>query len=267
MLENFGIRDIIDIILVAIIMYQLYRLVSKSGSLSAIFKGIMAFIAIWILVSYVFEMRLLGAIFDKLVSLGLLVLVIIFQEEIRRFLMSLGSHSAFRSIARFFSSKEGSEISNAITTPIILACINMSKSHTGALIVIEQEIGLKDYEETGENINADISTRLIENIFFKNSPLHDGAMIIAGNKIEAAGCILPVAQNADIPKYMGLRHRAAIGISQETDAKVIVVSEERGKISFASRGQIIPNVTPEELKELLADTIKVKNSDKDKKKK
>jgi uncharacterized protein (TIGR00159 family) len=267
MLENFGIRDIIDIILVAIIMYQLYRLVSKSGSLSAIFKGIMAFIAIWILVSYIFEMRLLGAIFDKLVSLGLLVLVIIFQEEIRRFLMSLGSHSAFRSIARFFSSKDGSEISNAITTPIILACINMSKSHTGALIVIEQEIGLKDYEEAGETINADISTRLIENIFFKNSPLHDGAMIIAGNKIEAAGCILPVAQNVDIPKYMGLRHRAAIGISQETDAKVIIVSEERGKISFASKGQIIPNVTPEELKELLADSIKASNTEKDKKKK
>lgn len=257
MLENFGIRDIIDIILVAILMYQLYKLVSKSGSLSAIFKGIMAFIVIWILVSYVFEMRLLGAIFDKLVSLGLLVLVIIFQEEIRRFLMSLGSHSAFRSIARFFSSKEGSEISNAITTPIILACINMSKSHTGALIVIEQEISLKIYEETGETINADISTRLIENIFFKNSPLHDGAMIISGSKIEAAGCILPVAQNVDIPKYMGLRHRAAIGISQETDAKVIVISEERGKISFASRGEIIPNITPEQLKELLADSIKI----------
>lgn len=256
MLENFGKRDIIDIILVAALMYQLYKLVSKSGSLSAIFKGIMAFIVIWILVSYVFEMRLLGAIFDKLVSLGLLVLVIIFQEEIRRFLMSLGSHSVFRSIVRFFSSKEGNEISDAITTPIILACINMSKSHTGALIVIEQEIGLKDYEEAGESINADISTRLIENIFFKNSPLHDGAMIISGDKIEAAGCILPVAQNVDIPKYMGLRHRAAIGISQETDAKVIVISEERGKISFVSRGEIIPNITPEQLKELLADSIK-----------
>lgn len=236
-------------------MYQLYKLVSKSGSLSAIFKGIMAFITIWIIVSYVFEMRLLGAIFDKLVSLGLLVLVIIFQEEIRRFLMSLGSHSAFRAITRFFTSKDSSEISDVITTPIILACMNMSKSHTGALIVIEQEISLDAYEETGEMINADISTRLIENIFFKNSPLHDGAMIIAGNKIEAAGCILPVGQNLDIPKYMGLRHRAAIGISQETDAKVIVISEERGKISFASKGEIIPNITAEQLKALLADSF------------
>jgi len=210
-------------------------------------------------------MRLLGSIFDKLVSLGLLVLVIIFQEEIRRFLMSLGSHSAFRAIARFFRAGDNHEISDRITTPIILACMNMSKSHTGALIVIEQEINLDAYEETGEIINADISTRLIENIFFKNSPLHDGAMIIAGNRIEAAGCILPVAQNVDIPQYMGLRHRAAIGISQETDAKVIVVSEERGKISFASKGEIIANVTPEQLKELLADTIIVKEDTQKKK--
>lgn len=252
--ENFNIKDIIDILLVAFLMYQMYVLVSKSGSLSAIFKGILAFIVIWILVSYVFEMRLLGAILDKFVSLGLLVLVIIFQDEIRRFLMSLGSHSAFRMIARFFKSKDIYEISDSITALIILACINMAKTKTGALIVIEQEIKLDEFEETGEIIDADVSTRLIENIFFKNSPLHDGAMIISNNRIKAAGCILPVAQNTDIPKYMGLRHRAAIGISEQTDAKVIVVSEERGKISFASRGEIIPNVSPEQLKKLLADS-------------
>lgn len=130
----------------------------------------------------------------------------------------------------------------------------MAKTKTGALIVIEQEIKLDEFEETGEIIDADVSTRLIENIFFKNSPLHDGAMIISNNRIKAAGCILPVAQSTDIPKYMGLRHRAAIGISEQTDAKVIVVSEERGKISFASRGEIIPNVSPEQLKKLLADS-------------
>ncbi len=255
MTENFSIKDIIDILLVAMLMYQLYILVSKSGSLSAIFKGILAFIVIWILVSYVFEMRLLGAIFDKFVSLGLLVLVVIFQDEIRRFLMSLGSHSAFKSIARFFNSKDTYEISDAITAPIINACVNMAKTKTGALLVIEKEIKLDEYEETGELINANVSTRLIENIFFKNSPLHDGAMIISGNRIKAAGCILPVAQNTDIPKYMGLRHRAAIGLTQQTDAMVIVVSEERGKISFVNQGEIIPNVSPEHLKKLLADSF------------
>lgn len=261
MSENFSIKDIIDILLVAMLMYQLYILVSKSGSLSAIFKGILAFIIIWILVSYVFEMRLLGAIFDKFVSLGLLVLVVIFQDEIRRFLMSLGSHSAFKAIASYFKSKDSYEMSDTITAPIIVACTNMAKTKTGALLVIEKEIKLDEFEKTGEVINADVNTRLIENIFFKNSPLHDGAMIISGNRIKAAGCILPVAQNTDIPKYMGLRHRAAIGISQQTDAMVIVVSEERGKISFANQGEIIQNVSPEQLKKLLADSLLV-NTDK-----
>lgn len=261
MSENFSIKDVIDILLVAMLMYQLYVLVSKSGSLSAIFKGILAFIIIWILVSYVFEMRLLGAIFDKFVSLGLLVLVVIFQDEIRRFLMSLGSHSAFKAIASYFKSKDSYEMSDTITAPIIVACTNMAKTKTGALLVIEKEIKLDEFEKTGEVINADVNTRLIENIFFKNSPLHDGAMIISGNRIKAAGCILPVAQNTDIPKYMGLRHRAAIGISQQTDAMVIVVSEERGKISFANQGEIIQNVSPEQLKRLLADSLLV-NTDK-----
>lgn len=261
MSENFSIKDVIDILLVAMLMYQLYVLVSKSGSLSAIFKGILAFIIIWILVSYVFEMRLLGAIFDKFVSLGLLVLVVIFQDEIRRFLMSLGSHSAFKAIASYFKSKDSYEMSDTITAPIIAACTNMAKTKTGALLVIEKEIKLDEFEKTGEVINADVNTRLIENIFFKNSPLHDGAMIISGNRIKAAGCILPVAQNTDIPKYMGLRHRAAIGISQQTDAMVIVVSEERGKISFANQGEIIQNVSPEQLKRLLADSLLV-NTDK-----
>lgn len=261
MSENFSIKDVIDILLVAMLMYQLYVLVSKSGSLSAIFKGILAFIIIWILVSYVFEMRLLGAIFDKFVSLGLLVLVVIFQDEIRRFLMSLGSHSAFKAIASYFKSKDTYEMSDTITAPIIVACTNMAKTKTGALLVIEKEIKLDEFEKTGEVINADVNTRLIENIFFKNSPLHDGAMIISGNRIKAAGCILPVAQNTDIPKYMGLRHRAAIGISQQTDAMVIVVSEERGKISFANQGEIIQNVSPEQLKKLLADSLLV-NTDK-----
>lgn len=257
MLNDFGIKDIIDIILVAIVMYQLYRIVSKSGT-GAIFNGVLAFMILWILVSQVLQMRLMGAILDKFVDIGLIVLIIIFQDEIRRFLMTLGSNRTFRFFSRLFSSKERKDLSDPVITSLVLACMNMAKTYTGALIVIEQEIKLGHYSETGEVLDADISTRLIENIFFKNTPLHDGAMIISGNRIKAAGCILPISQSQDIPKSFGLRHRAALGISQETDAKAIIISEERGKISFVDNGQIQTNITPEKLQELLTETIRIK---------
>jgi uncharacterized protein (TIGR00159 family) len=257
MLNDFGIQDIIDIILVAIVMYQLYRIVSKSGT-GAIFNGILAFMILWILVSQVLQMRLMGAILDKFVDIGLIVLIIIFQDEIRRFLMTLGSNRTFRFLSRLFSSKERKDLSDPVITSLVLACMNMAKTYTGALIVIEQEIKLGHYSETGEILDADISTRLIENIFFKNTPLHDGAMIISGNRIKAAGCILPISQSQDIPKSFGLRHRAALGISQETDAKAIIISEERGKISFVDDGRIQANITPEKLQELLSETIRIK---------
>jgi uncharacterized protein (TIGR00159 family) len=257
MLNDFGTKDIVDIILVAIVMYQLYRVVSKSGT-GAIFNGILAFMIIWILVSQVLQMRLMGAILDKFVDIGLIVLIIIFQDEIRRFLMTLGSNRTFRFLSRLFSSKERKDLSDPVITSLVLACMNMAKTYTGALIVIEQEIKLGHYMETGEVLDADISTRLIENIFFKNTPLHDGAMIISGNRIKAAGCILPISQSQDIPKSFGLRHRAALGISQETDAKAIIISEERGKISFVDDGQIQTNITPEKLQELLTETIRIK---------
>ncbi len=257
MLENFGIKDIVDILLVATVMYQLYRIVSKSGT-AAIFKGVMAFIVLWILISQVLQMRLMGAILDKFTDFGLFVLIIIFQDEIRRFLISLGTNRTFRFFARIFKSKNSGELNDTVITSLVLACMNLAKTYTGALIVIEQEIQLGQFVETGEKLEADISTRLIENIFFKNTPLHDGAMIIAGNKIKAAGCILPISQNQDIPKSFGLRHRAALGISQETDARVIVVSEERGKISFVSEGKIEANITPEKLQELLIRSMRKK---------
>lgn len=250
MFDNFGIKDIIDIVLVAAGMFQLYYLVKKSGS-TTIFKGIVSFLIIWILVSKVFEMRLLGSILDTFMSLGVLVIIILFQDEIRRFLISLGSNKTFKVLANFFGANNSKKKSEINFTPIVLACMNMARYKVGALIVIEQDINLRFIEETGEIINADISTRLIENIFFKNSPLHDGAMIISHDKIKAAGCILPVSQRQDIPKQFGLRHRAAIGITEETDAKVVVVSEERGKISYIENGQIQANITAEKLQELL----------------
>ncbi|MBD8387547.1 diadenylate cyclase CdaA [Dysgonomonas sp. BGC7] len=254
MMENFGIKDIIDILLVATVMYQLYRIVSKSGT-GAIFNGVLAFIILWILISQVLQMRLMGAILDKFVNIGLFVLIIIFQDEIRRFLISLGSNRTFRYFSRLFRSKGVSEVHDSSITSMVLACMNLAKTYTGALIVIQQEMSLNQFADTGEKLDADISTRLIENIFFKNTPLHDGAMIISGNRIKAAGCILPISQNQDIPKSFGLRHRAALGISQETDAKVIVISEERGKISFVDEGRIEANITPEKLQEFLIESM------------
>lgn len=250
MFAHFGIIDFIDIVLVALLLYYLFRLVKMSG-MRPLFVGILVFMLIWILVSRVFNMVLLGSILDQLVSVGLFLLVILFQDEIRRFLMSLGSRKGWNFIAKLFSPGERQKEDSSHLTAIVLACMNMSKSYTGALIVIQGDIHLGLYEQTGEIVNADISSRLIENIFFKNSPLHDGAMIIVGKKVKAAGCILPISQNPNIPAHVGLRHRAGLGISQETDAKVIIVSEERGKISFASQGRLKMNISPEELQRLL----------------
>ena len=247
---NFGIKDLIDVLLVAFFLYQTYKLMKNSGTL-AIFSGVVSFIIVWILVSQVLEMRLMGAILDKFISVGFLVLVILFQDEIRRFLMSLGSKRGWNFISKLFFPSDGQKKDNSYLTAIVLACMNMSKSNTGALIAIQGDIHLGLYEQTGEIVNAEISSRLIENIFFKNSPLHDGAMIVVGDKIKAAGCILPISQNPNIPTHLGLRHRAALGISQETDARVIIVSEERGKISFASKGRLKVNISPEDLQRLL----------------
>jgi diadenylate cyclase len=256
---NFGIKDLIDVLLVAFFLYQTYRLMKSSGTL-AIFSGVVSFIIVWILISQVLEMRLMGAILDKFISIGFIVLVILFQDEIRRFLLALGSHKGWKFLGKIFSkTDEKTESEGKYIAPIVLACMNMAKKKTGALICIQQDVDLTVYEHTGEMFNADINARLIENIFFKNSPLHDGAMIIAENRIRAAGCILPVAQNANLPKEMGLRHRSGLGMSLENDAIVIIVSEERGKISVAQNGKIEINVTAEELQQILSGEKEVIN--------
>ena len=250
MFAHFGIKDFIDVLLVALLLYYLFRLVKISG-LRPLFIGILIFMLIWILVSRIFNMVLLGSILDQFVSVGLFLLVILFQDEIRRFLMSLGSKRGWNFISRIFFPNDRQKKDNSHLTAIVLACMNMSKTSTGALIAIQGDIHLGLYEQTGEIVNAEVSSRLIENIFFKNSPLHDGAMIVVGNRIKAAGCILPISQNPNIPTHLGLRHRAGLGISQETDARVIIVSEERGKISFASKGRLKMNISPEDLQRLL----------------
>ena len=250
MFIDFSVKDLVDILLVAYLLYQTYRLMKDSGSIN-IFIGILVFIGCWLVVSQVLEMRLLGSIFDKLVSVGVLALIILFQDEIRKFLVTLGSHKKMGSFFRFLTKAKQEKTEKNDIMPIVMACMNMSKGKVGALIVFEKDMPLKDIIRTGEIINADINQRLIENIFFKNSPLHDGAMIISHKRIEAAGCILPVSHDLNIPKDLGLRHRSALGVSQETDALAIIVSEETGGISAAYKGQFHLRLTAEELERIL----------------
>ncbi len=248
---NFGIKDFIDIFCVALMLYYIYRLMKESRSLN-VFIGILIFIIMWLFVSQVLEMRLLGSIMDKLVSVGVIAIIILFQEEIRKFLYNLGTHHKVKSIVRLFSSGDKKDkVDMESIMPIVMACMNMSKGKVGALIVIERLTPLDDIVETGDVIDANINQRLIENIFFKNSPLHDGAMVISKKRIRAAGCILPVSHNFDIPKELGLRHRAAMGISQDSDAIAVVVSEETGRISVALRGQFHLRLSAEQLESIL----------------
>ena len=220
MFFEFGIKDIVDILLVALVLYYSYRLMRESRSLN-VFIGIMVFVVVWLFVSQVLQMRLLGSILDKLVSVGVIALIVLFQDDIRKFLYNLGAHQQMKRFTSLFSSrgkdKDNKEVKEMIM-PIVMASMNMSKGKVGALIVIERSVLLDEIVQTGDLIDATINQRLIENIFFKNSPLHDGAMVVSKKRIKAAGCILPVSHDLDIPKELGLRHRAAMGISQETDA-------------------------------------------------
>ena len=250
MFLDFGIKDLIDILLVAYLLYQSYRLMKGSGTIN-IFIGILVFIGFWVIVSQVLEMRLLGSILDKLTSVGVLAIFILFQDEIRKFLVNLGSQKRLGNLFNYFTKHKKDAVEKTDIMPIVMACMSMSKGKTGALIVIEKNVPLNEIIRTGETINADVNQRLIENIFFKNSPLHDGAMVIRSQQIVAAGCILPVSHDLNIPKELGLRHRAAMGVSQETDALAIIVSEETGGISAAYKGQFHLRLTAEELERIL----------------
>ena len=259
MFFEFGIKDLIDIFLVATMLYYIYRLMRESRSLN-VFIGILVFVITWLFVSRIMQMKLLGSILDKLVSVGVIVLIVLFQDEIRKFLYNLGAHQRVKAIKRFFNKKEldkeaGRREAMITVIPIVMAVINMSKGKVGALIIVEREMSLDDIVATGDNIDANINQQLIENIFFKNAPLHDGAMIVKGKRIRAAGCILPVSHDLSIPKELGLRHRAAMGISQETDALAIVVSEETGGISVAIKGEFKLHMTAEELEIFLTDEL------------
>lgn len=250
---EFGLKDIIDILLVGLLLFYIYRLMKRSGTIS-LFYGVLAFIALWIIASEMFDMRLTGMILDKFMSIGLIILVILFQDQIKRFLIDIGSRSRWKNLRKILlhgRQHENSSRNHDLVMAIVRACMAMSRTKTGALIVIQRKVPLGDWEKTGEMINAPVNARLIESIFFKNSPLHDGALIIADDKIVAAGCILPVSHDMDIPKELGLRHRSALGMSQVTDALCVIVSEETGNISVASGGRFQLRISAPELEQIL----------------
>ena len=228
---SFGFKDLIDILLVATILYEVYRLLRKSGA-SNLFWGILAFIVVWFMVSFVFELDLTGALFDRIISVGAIALIVIFQEEIRSFFNRLGAR--FSSLALFKRGNEDETASRQQVLEITQACRHMASTKTGALIVVAGVDDLKDIIETGERLDATVSARLIENIFFKNTPLHDGALIIRDGKLVAAACILPVSHNQSIPQHYGLRHRAALGLTEKSDATCIVIP--RTSFHFGPRG-------------------------------
>lgn len=249
-----SIKDIIDILLTAVILFYFYKVMRQTRSVR-VFSGVLIFISAWIVISKILEMRLLGSLLDQLISVGAIALIVLFQDEIRHFFYDLGAHHRMGRLVRFIKgdrrSKGEHRHQREDIYPIVMACLNMSKQKVGALIVVQNELPLGDFIETGEKIDAHVSQRLIENIFFKNSPLHDGAMIVKDGRIMAAACIMPTSHDPDIPKEFGLRHRAAKGTSNETDAISIVVSEETGYITAAYRSKFKMHVTSEELEEML----------------
>lgn len=246
-----GIKDIIDILLVASLLYYLYRQMKSSGSI-VVFQGVVAVLVAWLLVTQVFQMRLLGAILNGIVNVGLIVVVVIFQNEIRQLLFRVGSRRQWTAMMRFFGREiEAQEMRQAWIDRLVLACKSMSEKKVGALICIQNDDDLSAYIQTGDEFDAAVTTRLVEQVFYKNTPLHDGAMIIVGNRIKAAACILPVSHSRRLPAELGLRHRSAVGLTEVTDARVVIVSEETGDISVAYRGRIQRGLTPHTLQKAL----------------
>ena len=246
----FGFKDLVDILLVALLLYEAFRILRMSGAVN-LFWGILAYVGVWFLVSFVFKLELTGAVFNFIGSAGAVALVVIFQEEIRGMFSRIGSRmSNAQQIVRFRQDENPGLLTDDQIHQLVMACAHMSENKVGALIVISAEQELEEYEKTGEIINADISARMIENIFFKNTPLHDGALIIRDGRLHAAACILPVSKNQQIPKHYGLRHRAALGLAEKSDAICIVVSEETGKVSLAREGKIT-NIKLHTLPEIL----------------
>ncbi len=251
---SFGINDAIDILLVAVILYLAYNLVKGTPAIN-IFIGL-ALIYVAYIVIKAFELKLLSSLLGKFVNVGVIAVMIVFQQEIRKFLLYIGSNDFLRNknwktLFTFNSAPKESQDIPLDIPMLVNACFNMSASKTGALIVIARRSNLKFFINTGDVIDSGLTDRMLENIFYKNSPLHDGAVIIQDNRIVAARCVLPVTEKENFPANYGMRHRAAVGITENTDALAITVSEQTGEVSITLFGEINPNLSREKFVYLL----------------
>ena len=255
---HFSWIDILDILLVAGLIYLVFRWIRGSTAIN-IFIAII-FVLVIRVVAEALGMKMISSLLGTLIDMGAVALVIIFQPEVRRFLGSVGRKAGSTLeqqsfLRKIFPGRQARRVDSRTVQEITEACREMSAQHTGALILIQHKNSLEDVIATGDVVDAEIGRRLITNIFFKNSPLHDGAMVIGDNRIIAARCTLPITERTDLPAHYGMRHKAAIGISEQCDADVVVVSEETGDISFVRGGQIstIDNINT--LKLLLGENI------------
>jgi len=247
--------DVLDISLVTILLYNLYKLMRGSVALK-VFIGFLSIYLIFLVVKAT-EMALLSEILGQFMGVGVIAVIVLFQNEIRKLLLLIGKSTEFNDVlGRFFNSKKEDDNSIFDTTPLVVALKSMGETKTGALIVLSKDNPLEYFTETGDLLDAHISKRLLLSIFFKNSPLHDGAVIIYQDRIKAARCILPVSENTDIPAYLGLRHRAAVGITEINETAVLIVSEETGQLSFVHGGMIQYNLSPQEMRQKIVAYLK-----------
>ena len=257
---SFSITDAIDILLVAIILYLLYNMVKGTSSVN-IFIGLALIYVMWIIIKAL-DLKLLSSLMGKFVNVGVIAVMVVFQQEIRKFLLYIGSNEFiknrnWKNIFKLNLNGKAEEEIVLDVEEIITACFNMSETKTGALIIISRKSDLKFYINTGEKVDSALTSRMLENIFYKNSPLHDGAVIILNNRIEAARCVLPVTEKENFPANYGMRHRAAVGITETTDAIAISVSEQTGAVSLTTHGEINANISKDKLRFLIEKNIKL----------
>ncbi|GAA4392379.1 diadenylate cyclase CdaA [Hymenobacter koreensis] len=247
-----GWIDVVDVVLVTALFYQIYKLLTGSVALR-IFLGFLSVYLVYLVVKAA-GMELLTMILGQFMSVGVLAGIILFQQEIRRFLLNIGKATAFERMRMFSWRREPPQQKMSIT-PFVEAAKSLASKNTGALIAFQQASDLKFYAESGDLLDAAVSKRLLLSIFNKTSPLHDGAVIVSGHRIKAARCILPVSENPDVPAALGLRHRAAIGLSEVTDSVVLVVSEETGQISIVHGGEVHRNLSTADLRAKLNELL------------
>lgn len=246
------ILDIIDIFLVATVLFQLYRLIRGTAALS-IFLGIFFIYLFWLIVKAL-NMEMISALIGQVIGVGVIALIIVFQQEVRRFLLFIGNRYISKnrfSFSRLFSMAGNAPASPGEVEEIVKACERLASNKTGALIVVGRKSSLAIFSEGGEILKARISAELLETIFFKNTPLHDGAVLIENGYILAARCSLPTTEQLTLPHRFGMRHRAAIGMSEHSDAIIVVISEETGFISVVDAGELRENISPNELRNIL----------------